>query len=85
MGGTAYNKVSEQKYMADIYECATGHLLITHCPSGRPVVDGYMCLHCGEDPSEGFCGRPVDEDGFTEIDARKARDTMLASEKRSKQ
>jgi len=85
VGGTTYNVVGGERYRRDIYECASSFLLIVHCPSGRPVVNGYMCPHCGEDPTEEFCGRPIDEDGFTEIDARKARDTMLASEERSKQ
>ena len=40
----------------DLAHCAVAYLLIHNCPGGRPIVDGYVCPHCGTDTSFGDCG-----------------------------
>lgn len=39
---------------------ATG--MIAYCPSGRPTLSGYVCIHCGHDFEEDRkCLKPVNE------------------------
>ncbi len=50
-------KAKIDKYsLADLARCADTYLLLHNCPGGRPIVNGYVCPHCGTDTSEGDCG-----------------------------
>lgn len=42
-------------YTRDLANCANTYLLVESCPGGRPIVSGYVCPHCGVDPSYGDC------------------------------
>ncbi len=44
------NRKSDLAYLAQAY------LTFVSCPGGRPIVHGYICPHCGTDPSYGDCG-----------------------------
>lgn len=46
----------EKNTVQDLANCATAYLLIHRCPGGRPIVDGFICPHCGTDTSNGDCG-----------------------------
>lgn len=44
--------------------------ILTRCPGGRLIRDGYVCGHCGRDPTEVFerdgkkyrrCGKPAQQ------------------------
>lgn len=44
----------DANYTRDLARCAD-YLAIVDCPGGRPIVKGYICPHCGADPSHGDC------------------------------
>lgn len=49
--------VSERRYNADLQSIARYMVRIAHCPAGRPVPYGYVCIHCGHDfTTDDKCG-----------------------------
>jgi hypothetical protein len=57
----------EEEVMADIIDrtdrndliaLAESYLPMARCPGGRIIMDGYICAHCGKDPTDGKCGKP---------------------------
>jgi hypothetical protein len=38
--------------LIDGYVEANAGAILVRCPGGRLIRDGYMCGHCGKDPSE---------------------------------
>lgn len=48
-------KDAEKHRKLDLAKLAEAYLIIGRCPGGRPIVDGYMCHHCGADPSCNEC------------------------------
>lgn len=48
-------KEIDRARMGDMYRLATRYLIVMDCPGGRPINDGYICPHCGADPSRGDC------------------------------
>ena len=75
-----YNKPSAERTTKDLVALAMGRLALTKCPSGRPTVKGYVCAHCGVDfAEEGYCGQPLEEDGYTPFDTTIARRIMADS------
>lgn len=43
----------------DIFRVADRHARLLTCPGGRKIPDGYMCIHCGVDPTDQPCGSPL--------------------------
>jgi hypothetical protein len=75
-----YNEPNAERITKDLVALARGRLMITECPSGRPTIKNQPCAHCGVDfTEEGYCGQPVDEDGFTPYDTTVARRIMAES------
>ena len=44
-------KPDELLDLIDGFDAANCASILTRCPGGRLIRDGYMCGHCGEDPS----------------------------------
>ena len=40
--------------LIDGLACADASAILKRCPGGRLIRDGYMCTHCGQDPSARF-------------------------------
>jgi hypothetical protein len=75
-----YNQANEERVTRDLVALARGRMALVNCPSGRPTTKHYACAHCGVDfELEGYCGQPVDEDGFTPYDTTVARRIMAES------
>jgi hypothetical protein len=49
----------EKHRQRDILFLADNYLAIRDCPGGRPIIEGYVCPHCGTDTSYGECGGVV--------------------------
>lgn len=49
----------------DTARLALNYLWVINCPGGRPIVDGYICPHCGIDASQGEC---AGVEGFVKSD-----------------
>ena len=49
-----------EQYQRDIMALARAYLLLELCSGGRPVVQGYCCLHCGADNSVQKCKQPLE-------------------------
>lgn len=49
----------ERNRLSDLARCAEFAAVIVDCPGGRPIVGGYICPHCGTDPSHGDCNGVV--------------------------
>ncbi len=47
--------ISIRQDHADVIVCAESYLRTVRCPGGRIIVKGYICVHCGHDPSYGGC------------------------------
>lgn len=79
-----YTTPSPERNTRDLVALALGHVSLTRCPGGRYTLKSYVCSHCGidytADENEGFCGQPVEEDGYTPFDAAVARRKMQESE-----
>lgn len=39
----------------DLASLANSYLSVIKCPGGRPIVAGYVCVHCETDTSWGEC------------------------------
>ena len=79
-----YTKASEERITRDLVALARGRMMLTECPSGRPTAKYQPCAHCGVDfREEGFCGQPLEEDGFTPFDATVARRIMTESARKN--
>lgn len=80
-----YTTPSPERNTRDLVALALGHLPLTRCPGGRYTYKrSSICSHCGIDytldENEGFCGQPVEGDGYTPFDAAVARRKMQESE-----
>lgn len=49
IGALAENQLTQ--YDRDMAEIADFAARIITCPGGRPIMDGYVCIHCGQDTS----------------------------------
>lgn len=76
-----YTPPTDERITRDLVALARGRLAIANCPSGRPTIKNQPCAHCGVDFTDdvGFCGQPLDEDGYTPFDATVARRIMADS------
>jgi len=83
---TTYVRPTEERDTKDMVMLAQGMLRLTRCPSGRITPRGYVCMHCGVDytatENAGFCGQPLEDDGYTPFDATVARRIMQDSERK---
>lgn len=50
----------------DLASLASSYLSVVRCPGGRPIVDGYVCPHCGTDTSWGECNGVIGFENPTE-------------------
>jgi len=79
-----YTKANEERVTRDLVALARGRLVLTECPSGRPSLKWQPCAHCGVVfDEEGYCGQPLEEDGFTPFDATVARRIMSESARKN--
>ena len=79
-----YTMANEERVKRDLIALARGRLILMECPSGRPTGRYQPCAHCGVDfTEEGYCGQPLEEDGFTPFDATVARRIMSESARKN--
>lgn len=83
---TTYVPPTEERDTKDLAMLAQGMLRLTRCPGGRINANGFTCMHCGVDYTDsenaGFCGQPLESDGYTPFDATVARRIMQDSERK---
>lgn len=61
----SYIKARDLRDLLDLARVAHDTGMIARCPGGRPMLDGYLCCHCGRDTSHPgqTCGAPLNADG----------------------
>lgn len=85
----AYKRPNNVRDTKDLAALARGMMQLDRCPGGRYNVKVCVCMHCGIDytdpDNDGFCGQPVEDDGYTPFDATVARRVMRESEDKFKE
>lgn len=51
--------LSSYARMRDLDSLADCYVAIQKCPGGRLIQKGFICPHCGNDPTIEGCGEPL--------------------------
>lgn len=74
-----YIEPTKERDDMDLIMLALGRLRLSRCAGGRIIEkDPDICAICGIDmrANPGFCGQPLQEDGYTPFDATVAKRIM---------